>query len=97
MRLTVPAPAARLLAFVFVACVAHAALQQQYYMRCRSSILRILLYGNSSMCTNMHAILEQVETGMLGLVPQMVAGTLQPWLGDMLAVVQALVGGALQQ
>lgn len=72
--------------------VAHLCLQQQYYRHCQSNLLRVILFGNSSMCTSMRSLLSQIEAASAALMPSVLGRLLQPWLAQAMAGVHQLLG-----
>lgn len=80
------------LAFAVCVWFCHTALQQQYQRHCRSNLLRVVLFGNSSLCVHMQAVLTQVEAASSALLPSLLTTVLQPWIAAVYGGVCRLVG-----
>jgi hypothetical protein len=39
----------------------HSALEKQHYARCKSNIIRVMLYGKSDMCVQLERVLTAIE------------------------------------
>lgn len=46
-----------------LAVLVHFATQHQYHYRCKSNLLKVMLYGNSEMCLLLGAVARRIEGG----------------------------------
>lgn len=78
----------------FITCLwfIHQAIQFQHHKHCKSNLLRVVFYGNSSMCTHMQSFLTQIEAACTALVPSVLTGLVQPWFGTVFSSIRELLG-----